>query len=207
MYISIVARLLLVDPRMLAAACEAVVLRLPEDIRCNCEITGASLFYAIVRLMLDKFDACEYSRGGLWRRKLWVLALLSLYPDHAALWQWFPEVTRLAAEVEKESAGKASHELVQSMTCEDAEEEEHEDRASRGSSGDAEGGGSEMQREEERLEALGSPFSINFKELLNRDMVQATHIADYAAKQYALLRGAAGESQFNQILDYTYTHT
>jgi len=210
MYVSLLARVLLVDPRIIVDVCEAVSSQLPEEVLRSTRITGTSLFYAIVRLMIDKFDVCSYSRGGIWRRKLWVLALLALYPDHAALWQWFPEVQRLAEEVGKESAGQAQQQLVQSMSCEDAEEQEHGDRAD-SSFGDGEDGAegegpSEMQRMQASIEARGTPFSSNFGELLGRDMVQSTELTAIAASKRSALRAAAGEATFNQILSYTYAH-
>ena len=70
------------------------------------------ILFGWLRLLVDKFDSVGYSTGGSWRRRLWVFALLSLYPiQDAAIVDMFPEVINIAIDViNEEREGAVNHE-------------------------------------------------------------------------------------------------
>ena len=92
-YLSVCARIIVVAPSILQQAASMVV----ED--------GGALLRGLARLLIDKFDAVGYSTSGVWRRKLWCLALLAMYYSPVEeLLDWLPEALAICDEVSAEQA-------------------------------------------------------------------------------------------------------
>ena len=90
-YLSVCARLIVVAPSIIQQAASTVI----ED--------GDVLLRGIARLLIDKFDAVGFSSSGLWRRKLWCLAILSMYYSPVQeLLDWLPEALAICDEVSAE---------------------------------------------------------------------------------------------------------
>ena len=105
-YLSLVARVLLCEPALLGPAmqalCAEIAPRLPPIDATA--LDPNELLKNILRLLLDKFDAAGNGTSGVWRRKLWALALLSLYPQTELVRDWFPEVCDKAVDVISEES-------------------------------------------------------------------------------------------------------
>lgn len=103
-YLSVVARLIVVAPAVLQQAAAALC---PDDPR--------ALLNGLMRLMVDKFDAVGYSSAGVWRQKLWCIALMAmyLYPEPLLL-DWLPEVLAVCDTVAADQSPEKEHaELTQ----------------------------------------------------------------------------------------------
>jgi hypothetical protein len=109
-YLSVCARLLIVAPAILQQATVAVS---PDD--------GGLLLRGLVRLMLDKFDAVGYSSSGMWRRKLWSIAVMAmyLYAPSEQLLEWLPEALVMCDDV----AGEQQTESEEAHTGYDQDDE------------------------------------------------------------------------------------
>jgi hypothetical protein len=89
-YLSVFARVLLCCPQAVREIINVLLLK-PELSGANFQgfdgSVGASgdkgmiILRMLLRLMLDTFDSVSLSSGGSWRRRLWALALISLYPN------------------------------------------------------------------------------------------------------------------------------
>lgn len=110
-YLSVIARLCLLNPASLRETSENVAKCIANGIASgNFDMPNGSIqfsqtdadliLFGWIRLLVDKFDSVGYSSGGSWRRRLWVFALLSLYPSHdPCLLDMFPEVLNVALDV------------------------------------------------------------------------------------------------------------
>jgi hypothetical protein len=78
----------------------------PLNVNGKAALEPSELLKATLRLFFDKFDAVGYCTSGMWRRKLWCLALLSLYPHVDLAREWFPEVCDKAMDVLSEEASE-----------------------------------------------------------------------------------------------------
>ena len=101
MYLSVFARMLLTDVASLMTACQMLCAELlaADSTGRLAGLDGGVLVKCLIRLMLEKFDAVGSSLAGVWRRRLWSLALLSLYPQTPVVYEWFAEVYNVALDV------------------------------------------------------------------------------------------------------------
>lgn len=61
--------------------------------------TGSDIYTAVFHLLIDKFDAAGYAPDGIWRKKIWCFALISLFPSpDEGLLGMLPVVLRLCAD-------------------------------------------------------------------------------------------------------------
>jgi hypothetical protein len=116
-YLSIVARLLLCNMSVLVTAAQRLAAELAPAL--GPAVDHNEILRCVARLMIDKFDSVGYCTGGVWRRKLWCLALLSLYPHTEIVRPWFSEVCDVAVDVLAEEATEEGAEkranLVQAL--------------------------------------------------------------------------------------------
>lgn len=109
-YLSVVCRVLLLDPAALTNQCNLVL----GSAGIQNEGSDAILLQALFRLMIDIFDKVEYRTAGVWHQKLWIRTLLGFYPTmDATLISWLPEVvnaviSHLATLAEEKKNGDGS---------------------------------------------------------------------------------------------------
>ena len=77
-YLSILCRIFLLSPHTLYKSCQDMATELNQQ--SLIEITSDFIFKSFFRLLLTKFDAIGYHRGGIWHRRICCFALLSIYP-------------------------------------------------------------------------------------------------------------------------------
>jgi hypothetical protein len=98
-YLSVLARIALVTPAAASEAANALAVH-PDLVSHLGGATGGVLLRGLIRLMIDKFDCVGYCTGGSYRRRLWALSLLSLYPTQdSVVLDWFPEVVSAADSI------------------------------------------------------------------------------------------------------------
>lgn len=196
MYLSIFARMLLADAASLMPACQMLCTELlaADSTGHLAGLDGGVLVKCLIRLMLDKFDAVGSSVAGVWRRRLWSLALLSLYPQTPVVYEWFAEVYNVAVDVlteegTQEGALKKSQ-LLQTIMGGGAQgvgfgDDEYDDD----DDGDEFGGAPKADEEPE-------PIVATFDRLFSADVVMLTDLAavlqDKAASMNAQLGGTPG---------------
>jgi hypothetical protein len=158
-YLSVVARMILLNAQLMVEAATAVLsaLRAEGALQPAGEGSGDPqvLMKEITRLLIDKFDSVGYCSAGMWRRRLWCVSLLSLYPTQDNdLLQSFPEVINIAADVvseenTQEAKGRAAR-MVDTMVSVDEDMgawADCDDNENDGLEGDAEDGSAGTHRE------------------------------------------------------------
>ena len=187
-YLSLIARVMLVDPSVLVASVGDLLSKLSIDVRQQFDIDDVSFLRSVFVLMTVKFDICIYSGGcsGVWRQKLWVLALLALYPGNPAYLELFPVVFKYAKEVEKElEFDYKTEKIVREMFSANDEDFDHDTAYEAESDTDETFSG--MQGGQGRTEGLGVPIAHNFLALLRRDVVQTDSVALISSQKYSAL--------------------
>jgi len=149
-YLSVVARLLLCNMPVLVTAAQRLAGELAPAL--GPAVDHNEILRSVVRLMIDKFDSVGYCAGGVWRRKLWCLALLSLYPHTEIVRPWFSEVCDVAVDVLAEEATEEGAEkrinLVQALVGRNADADfGEEDYGDGETEGDGDNGTSRRQPE------------------------------------------------------------
>lgn len=128
-YLSVIARLML-GTDGISSILHILQYILADLQRLNAtSINVEMLFQSILQLFIDMFDFVGGCTGGTWRRKLWCLALLSIYPtDNPSLLQLFGNILVMTDSVlceedndsqEKISSNQLASSLVH-MSAEDA---------------------------------------------------------------------------------------
>jgi hypothetical protein len=181
-YLSLAARLLLVDPGVLYTATHMITSDLPMEFCKHHAVNGESLLRCIVQLLVEKFDVCGYGSGccGVWRQKPRILALLILYPQNASYFEWFPAVYGYAKDLEAVvSFDKKVERIVQSMFS--ANEDDFDDRgASFDYESDAE---SDEEQKQNIAKRAGFPLLHSFMGLLCQDTVYSYSVASLSSEK------------------------
>jgi hypothetical protein len=109
-HLTLIARIILVNPSSIMTGITSILQEIDfTEMKAN-GIDENIVVKELVGMMLDKFDQVGYSEAGMWRRRLWCLALLSLYPSQVAVYDGFSQVFHIASLVIAEqcsSEGKA----------------------------------------------------------------------------------------------------
>lgn len=188
-YLSVVARVLLCSPELLGPVVTELSGELAQQTRIGLTPEGAmvlepnALLKAILRLLLDKFDQVGYCTAGMWRRKLWCLALLSLFPHTGMVLEWFPEVCDkvddvLSEEASEEGAQRKSQ-FVNALAGNDMDDGGQGD----GDDDDDDDGGSSNAEKQE-------PLMQTFDRLLHADVVITTDVRTMAEAKVAAMRAS-----------------
>jgi hypothetical protein len=181
-YLSLVARLLLVDPGVLYTTAHLITSQLPTEFCQRHAVNGENFFRCLVQLLVEKFDVCGYGSGccGVWRQKLWILALLTLYPKNTSYFEWFPVVYDRAKEFEAVvSFDQKVERIVQSMfSANDEDNDEH--RVSFDYESDAD---SDKEQAQNIGKRTGVPLLYSFMSLLCRDTVYSDSVASISSEK------------------------
>jgi len=98
-YLSFICRIIVCAPHVLMEVLNNVVIELINQGVAPAGTTANALLLSVVRLLINMVDMAGSCAGGTWRRKLWALALLSLYPNDQTLFEVFPDVLLLTESV------------------------------------------------------------------------------------------------------------
>ena len=170
-YLSIFARMLLTDAAQIMPAARSICAEcLAADAAGS--LTGLDesiLVKCLVRLMIDKFDAVGSCTAGMWRRRLWCLSLLSLYPHTHIVAEWFPEVYNIAVDVLAEDATEEGQRRKDGLL-----------QALMGGDGDMAGCNDDDDDDEDNGRAAAAdepePITETFGRLLSADVVMASDV-------------------------------
>lgn len=160
----------------------------------NCSIIGNVgtcdgnvLLKCYLRYMLDNFDSVGYSSSGTWRRKLWCLSLLSMYPTvDKEILEVFPEVINISIDViceEESDEGKIrSKGLVNSILsyqgmndCYDSDDNNNNDEET-------------------------EPIIISMTLLMNRDIVINSNVNEIVVEKLGAVLNTIGNEEFSKFV-------
>ena len=195
-YLSIVARLLLVPEGVsaLAQAAEALAMEVPPAVCTAIGLNGPSIVTSLARLLIDNFDAAGYRSTGPWYRKLWCLALLSLFPSHPQFYEWFPEVIHIATDVVTEEGTPEGKERALRMVPAMLSAGCMDSYANVDVTDDGADGGVEKEKED--------PLVGRFRLMLVADVVLAMSCEAAAKEKHEQTRLALGEEQFRLLMKF-----
>jgi hypothetical protein len=108
-YLSFAARIMLTDWNILTTAASNVMNELVLQGAAPAGLGSDLLLRSIAKLMIDMFDLVGGCAAGMWRRKMWCLALLSIYPSNdSTVLSWFEELLNMVDSVVCEEADDKS---------------------------------------------------------------------------------------------------
>jgi hypothetical protein len=161
-YLSVCARLVIVAPTVLQQATSAL-----------CGDDGRPLLHGVVRLLIDKFDAAGYSSSGVWRRRLWCVAVMAMYmypTGDSPLLDWLPEVLVICDDVAAEQAVEEAQEGAGLLYTQDSDD------------------------------VLADPLSLTFNRIVAADGVTTVSIRRLVGERMDVLRQALGNAAFEELM-------
>ncbi len=144
---------------------------------------------SLLRLLIDKFDSVGYCQGGMWRRRLWCLALLSLFPsEDTAISQWFPEVINICADIISEENSEEGQSRAHGNAMLDCLVAIDEDCFVA------------IDEDSSQCEPAVEPIVVTFRHLAGVDIVATTSVRTVAAHQLQRLQSCLSEDQFLSVV-------
>src|SRR5690606_7410963 len=109
MYMAVFAKVILVDPSQLNDVCAAMVSGGQSG-------SMEEALELLLEIFFAKFQALGYASSGSYRRRLWVVSLLNLYPtENQQLLSRLGDVLTLAEEVYSEETSETGQERLNSL--------------------------------------------------------------------------------------------
>lgn len=203
-YLSIVSRLCLISTATLQTAVTQLAEHCgrldPDNGPGSIWQDPLGLLTCLLRLLIDKFDSVGYCSAGTWRRRMWSIALLSLYPtDNAVFLDWLAEVVNVAADViseESVSEGQSrASRIVDSMLCADEDmvvwsNDDDDDDDEGLEDGDRPAGAAEP------VEEYKEPIAYALRRILAIDIVANTSVRALAREKVLVMRSLLTAEQF-----------
>lgn len=184
-YLSFLCRVLICSPQCLHETVTVVVNELISLGAAPHGTSGDVLMKSIVRLIVDMIDMVGSCAGGMWRRKLWTLSLLSLYPtSDSTLLDIFPEVLN----------------ITDSAVCEEKDDEAQ----GQGLIAKLAGAMTAISTEDAAFvgdEAVApDPVTIKMGELVSQDIVMRSSLIHVAHEKFQALRAMVGDARCSQLV-------
>jgi hypothetical protein len=151
---------------------------------------GNLLIKGYMRYILDNFDSVGYSSSGTWRRKLWCLSLLSIYPtSDKEMLDMFPEIVNIAVDIiceEESEEGKLRLKGIVNALLSSSN-----DRMRDNYDSDNDNGNKEEENE---------PIIKSMTLLMNRDIVINSNVNDIVIEKLGSVLNTIGNEEFSKFV-------
>jgi hypothetical protein len=214
-YLHVIARLMLLAP--------SVVLSVMGELCQSAGVSQEAGIEMILRHLIEKFDNVGYesSIAGSWRRRLWIFAMLSIFPrpQLSPVNALLPEISAnyssiMSSDPYVDGVTEALLAHLARAALKSAVEDEDEDE--RGDEDDDNGMFDDVRSSfdadgaESAQAGKGSPLGEskrtkeivveNFERILARDSVLTVSISSFCSERLALIQHTLGADRFNEIM-------